>query len=121
MIIDEADYLEHAGKKGMKWGKRSARYQKIASAREYVNSGQYQIDRINNLVDYRNNRMEYGRLAAIQIAKLEKNKIHKQIKISKKAINGREFLAKAISSPFILHPSTALLRRRGLRVTQTKP
>jgi hypothetical protein len=118
MIIDEDVYLVHYGKKGMRWGNKSARTEKIEKARDYVKSRKYVDDRIKNTINYRRNREAFGRVAAYQIAKVEKNRINRELKTSMKAKNGKEFAAKIISAPLLITLPTALARSKAIRKIQ---
>jgi hypothetical protein len=118
MIIEKDVYLAHYGKKGMRWGKRSARSIKIDKAREYVNSGKATNDRIKRTIDYRRNKQTVGRLAAWQIAKADQTRVNKKLKLARKSKNGKEFAAKVITAPLLINPVTAVGRHKIVRAVQ---
>lgn len=117
MILEEENYLEHYGKKGMRWGSRK---QKIEAARKYVTSGKSTADRINNTITYRQNKQNLGRVAAWQIAKVEQKRINSQIRTARKAKDGKEFALKLLTAPLSANVLTGLVRKKAILNIQSR-
>ena len=107
MSMDVEDFLEHYGKKGMKWGQRSAPIDRqrnkelnkksrakdaktIEAARARVKSGQTKADFLNAKAAHAENKRKLGTREARRILYEARDKRYEEVAISRTAKNGKE-------------------------------
>jgi hypothetical protein len=106
MILDEDVYLEHYGKKGMKWGQRrqqnralnkASRKKDVAKidkeidiARKRLDSGRARQDYLKAKAQYKTNKAELGSREARKILNKVKAKNYQDYNLSIQAKSGKE-------------------------------